>query len=327
MKKDRRNNTQEHSNFVVKDDEVIQMIDILSKDFDTDEVRKLSKTWIRAVMSQPYHKNKLERRPFEYSNKKLSDYLTWREKSKITNKITLHLSHHNNKINRGHGDNTSGRHTTCAAESLSSSSDTKKVATTVSPGSLYWFGTDNEGSPNLWYRADRTLFEKVNVNNEMEWTSVVIQAALDIMPENTHNFNFVILFDKYDPLKAMRKPNLGPAFVKTFMMSYPDRLKRGFMVTGTLGHIFYKMAKGIAPASIMDKVTETRSREVTAQLLVKEGILNDENEVPDFMGGTFIHDNEIITNYSAMIKGIRLAMFGGAAAAAATSEAEESSSS
>jgi len=312
MKKDRRNNTQ-RSNFVVTDDEVIQMIDALSKDFDTEEVQKLSKTWMRAIMSQPYNKNKLERRPFEYSNKKLSDYLTWREKSKITNKISHHLTHYDNKINKDHDDNTPD-HTSAAKSFSSSSSDTKKLAMTVSPGCLYWFGTDNEGSPNLWYRADRTVFEKSNVKNEMECTSVVIQAALDIMPEGIHDFNFVLLFDVYNPLKAMRKPNLAPAFVKTFMTICPDRLKRAYIVTGTLGHVFYKIAKGIAPESIMDKVTETKSREVTAQLLVKEGILSDENEVPDFMGGTFIHDNEIITNYSAMIKGIRLAMFGGAAA-------------
>jgi hypothetical protein len=46
------------------------------------------------------------------------------------------------------------------------------------------------------------------------------EAGLDaMMASNPHvyDINFVILFDVFNPLEAMRKPTLAPAFVKLFM--------------------------------------------------------------------------------------------------------------
>lgn len=271
--------------FDVKDEEVDNMIDELSKAqrWNKDDIEYLSKAWIRAVMSQPYKKKKHMRRPFEYSKKKLAEYLDWRTRSCITSKISHHLN-----------------------------SDGEEFAKlTKSPGSLYWYGTDNEGSPILWYHSDLMKFdEAMEVKDEMEVTSLVIQAAIDAMPANIHNFNFVICFDIFNPMKALRHPNLAPAFIKTFMRICPDRLKRGVFLTGTLGHVFYKLAKRLASSSIMDKVIETRSREETANFFVSEGLVG-EHQVPTFMGGTYAHDDKITKCFPTMIDEIKKTMMRG----------------
>jgi hypothetical protein len=57
----------------------------------------------------------------------------------------------------------------------------------------------------------------------------------------------------------------------------------------------------------MNKVTQTKSREITVQLLVDDGVLR-KDEIPDFMGRTFVHDQNITLNYPSMIKAIKLSM-------------------
>lgn len=246
-----------------------------------NEVRRLSIEWIRAVMGQRYKKNKQKRRPFEYSEKKLIEYLLWRKKTNITSKIAQHIN-----------------------------SDGSGVAKlTTSQGCFYWCGVDSEGSPNLWYRADKQCFDSAIIQNEMERAALVMQAGLDAMPTKTCTINFIICFDVFNLLKAMKKPGLAPAFIKAFITICPDRLKRAYMVTGNIGHMFYKLAVSLAPASIMSKVVETRSREDAARQMVNEGIVSEE-EVPEFMGGECVHDEQITLNYPTMIRSITLAMKG-----------------
>jgi hypothetical protein len=160
----------------VSDEEVNQMIAslIMFKEGDcyegeewANEVRRLSVEWIRAVMSQPYKKNKQKRRPFEYSEEKLITYLHWRKKTNITSKIAQHIN-----------------------------SDGSGVAKlTTNAGSFYWHGVDSEGSPNLWYRADKQCFSSAIVQNEMEVCALIMQAGLDAMPAKTYNINFIICSD------------------------------------------------------------------------------------------------------------------------------------
>ena len=269
------------SSFLVTDEEVKGMIEVLSKQEQLkDEVQYLSEAWVRAVMSKPCKNKKHQRRPFEYSQKKLMDYLTWRKESGITSKISYYID----------------------------SDGTELAHKTTSNGCFYWYGVDKDGSPIIWYLANLTNFDKAVVKDEMENTSLILQAVLDTMPPHIYDINFVICFDVFNPLKAMKRPNFAPAFIKTFMKICPDRLKSAVMVTGTIGHVFYKVANTLAPKSLMDKVVETRSREDAAGMLIEAGVLS-EKEVPDFMGGTFVHDENITKNYPNMMKTIKAAMW------------------
>ena len=70
-----------------------EMIQSLSQEDDawTEEVKHLSRSWIKAIMAQPYTKNKSIRRPFHYSKKKLSSYLAWRKECNLTEEMSYYM--------------------------------------------------------------------------------------------------------------------------------------------------------------------------------------------------------------------------------------------
>lgn len=270
--------------FDVTDEECNEMIQALGQDQAPwhGEVKYLSKSWVKAVMSQPYRKNKKIRRPFDYAKKKIVDYLDWRTKNNITKDIAYY----------------------------SALEDGKEFIKVFKTGGhdLYWYGVDKDGCPNLWYRADMTIFEKVEVKKTPKASALIMQAALDKMPSNIHNFNFIVVFDKFNVFKAMSKPTLAPAFVRTFLKISPDRLKSAYFITGGAGGFFFDIAAKIAPASVMDKTTKCKSREEAAALLQRDGILKTE-EIPTFMGGGYEQDENIMKNYSHMMVEIEKAMY------------------
>lgn len=75
-------------------------------------------------------------------------------------------------------------------------------------------------------------------------------------------------------------------------------------MTGTLGHVFYKIAKQIAPSNIMDKVSEVQSKEEASKLIIYDKII-EEDTILTFLGGTYDHDEEVVGPFSSMIKEIR----------------------
>lgn len=263
--------------FQVTEEEITKMIDDLSQKFEKDEIQKLSRAWIREIMIQPNSKKKSLRRTFDYSKNKLIQYLAWRMKYKISDKISYH-------VNNSNSDGCS---------------DISKLAS-GGPGGLYWFGTDKDLSPILWYHANLSNFGKMNVQDEMEFTSLIITAALDAMPHDIYSLNFVILLDEFNPLDIAKKPTLIPTFVKTMMKVCPERLKRSYLVVGGVGQFIYEIAKGLTTPDMMNKFMVSSSRQETAKKLVTDGVLRIE-QVPSFMGGTYIHDDAITKNYSIMI--------------------------
>ena len=57
----------------------------------------------------------------------------------------------------------------------------------------------------------------------------------------------------------------------------------------------------------MKKVVETRSREDSARIMVRDdAVSNDED--PNFMGGKYVHDKHITLNFPTMIRSINAAM-------------------
>ena len=218
-------------------------------------------------------------------------------------------------------------------EILSQHHQIVNVPKSSSPGSFYWYGTDIEGSPILWYLADQFDFKKANVKDDMDYSAHVIDEGLKSMPTKSQGMIFVICFDKFDTLKAIKRPNLAPAFIRTFMKSlskasqeqggkeatqeqfdlgkacqgeagvHSTRLKKAYFVTGTIGHIFYKLAKSLAPTHITDRIVEVRSREDAARLLVKDGVIEEKN-IPTFLGGSYLQDEITRKEYYTMMKAI-----------------------
>lgn len=270
--------------FYVDEEECDEMIASLENEKASwdGELKYLSRSWVKAVMSQPYNKNEKIRRPFNYAKKKIVDYLEWRYKTNVTEELEYYLSLEDGKEFRNEFKNGWSY-------------------------DLYWYGVDKDGCPNLWYRADLTDFDKVEVKKASKTLALILQAAVDKMPSKIHNFNFIIVFDEFNLFTALRKPTLAPSFIKTFVKISPDRLKSAYFITGTAGTIFYDIAKKIAPASIMNKTIKCKSRAEAASLLKSAGIL-DADEIPTFMKGNYEQDENVIKNYFNMIENIDTVM-------------------
>ena len=284
--------------FEVTEAECDEMIEALSQENASwkEEVKYLSRSWVKAIMAKPDKKNKDKRRPFDYAKKKIVDNLAWREEFGVSDQIAHYLSLEDGE---GFNDLTANSH------------------------DLYWYGVDKDGSPNLWYRADKTNFRSVQPKKSNKAVGLMIQAALDRMPASLHNINVIICFDEYNTFQAMKKPTLGPNFIKTFIKVCPDRLKSAYFVTGGLGTVFYNLSKKLAPSSIMDKVVRYKSRDEAAESLVINSVLTD-IEVPTFMGGTHVQDEKIIQNYSVMIRTIEETMHAKVSSSSSQSEATTS---
>jgi hypothetical protein len=147
----------------------------------------------------------------------------------------------------------------------------------------------------------------MNVKNEMEFTSLIMTAAFDVMPQHIYNINFIMILDECKSKDVLKRPNLVPAFIRIMMTVCPDRLKRAYVIAGSVGQLCYNVAKRVAPPSIMGKVLLSRSRLKVAKELVEDGVLR-KDQIPQFMGGTFIHDEQITKNYLQMIEALKVQM-------------------
>lgn len=272
--------TSQHT-FPVTQEELNLMIEELSIEY-YDESKYLSRPWVAQVMSQPYKKDKNVRRPFEYSKKKLSSYLAWRTEFGITSKVLRSLEESNAEFNSKHPS--------------------------FLDGGLYWYGVDNSGCPILWIHVDKTNFENADTHRNMTMSAVVIQSVLDAIPPPACMINVVILSDTVSLRRAMKKPDLTPAFIKLFTEVCPDRLKSAIMVTSIAGHYFYKMVKMFGPKSVVSKVVETKSRSKASEMLLDHGILKSPDDVPDFLGGPRVHHYDKSSDFKGMMKEIISAM-------------------
>ncbi len=292
--------------FSVTDNEVDRMLLALAEEHDEDldmqdEIKQLSRSWVTAVMSQLYSKGKNkkqpQRRPFEYSKKKILCVLEWRRKygllrSDLPKRMIVD------------GDPING-----------------KYAKEFSMGCFYWYGTDSDGTPNLWYRMELMNWDHVDLERGLEYNGLILQSAFDAMPTNIHQLNFILLLDHFNPVHAVKNPRLGPSFLKLFMKSCPDRLKRAVMVTGFAGGLLHNIAKALAPQSLMDKITVMRDRNDAANALIRMGLVSaypagdgidsedkQQDGLPTFLGGEEKHVEEVTTNLSRMISTVQSKM-------------------
>ena len=129
-----------------------------------------------------------------------------------------------------------------------------------------------------------------------------MKSVFQKIPSHYSNINFILLLDDFSPIQAIRHPRIGPKFLQSFVKSCPnDCLKTAVMVTGTTGHIFYNILKGLASKDFLKKVTVVRSRDAAASLLVEKGIAGSINELPTFLGGRAIHDDDKTKSLKGMI--------------------------
>lgn len=261
--------------FAVTEDEIDRMLVHFTNHPDLkEEADFLSRLWIKEIMSKPNRKNKKRRRPFEYSKSKIRNYLQWRKDTRVTAMISVCLE-----------DETR-----------------TQFSQEFESGCFYWFGIDKQGSPNLWFRMDRFPWESLDLKRHMDFSAVMIQGLLDVLPPHVTNVNVILLADKCPLMQLIKHPKIAPALMNLWLKSAPDRLKKCVMITGAVGGHFFKLVKKIAPCNVVDKINPVSSRIEAAKWMLEQGILKSEDDVPDFLGGIARHPEEIITSYPTMMK-------------------------
>lgn len=187
----------------------------------------------------------------------------------------------------------------------------RSLSNEFNTGSFYWFGRDQDGTPTLWYRIDRMDWDNIVFKKRMQYTDLVLKSVLQKMPSDLYeneennapnNMNFVLLLDDFSPIQMLKHPKIGPAFLKSFVKTCPGNcLKSAVMVTGTTGHVFYKIVKGIASKSFVSKISVVHSRDAAASMLVEKGIVRSKHELPTFLGGNMEHHGSVTKSLSGMV--------------------------
>ena len=145
-------------------------------------------------------------------------------------------------------------------------------------------------------------WESIILEKRIKYTELVMESVLRKIPSRYRSINFVLLLDDFSPMQAIKHPRIGPSFLRSFIKSCPnDCMKTVVMVTGTTGHIFYNILKGLASKDFMKKVTVVKSRDVAASLLVEKEIARNKHEVPTFFGGNAVHDDDTTKSLKGMI--------------------------
>mmetsp|Transcript_12782 Transcript_12782/g.14423 ORF Transcript_12782/g.14423 Transcript_12782/m.14423 type:complete len:288 (-) Transcript_12782:128-991(-) len=270
----------------ISDAEVSQMIEAVcsNTDFNDDDTKHINRRWVKAVMSQPYSEDKTIRRPFEYSQKKIEKHIKWRKENRVNSLMSTYLSQQ-------------------------PSDEDNELQFEIDQGAFYWYGVDNERSPNVWLALDDKGNWRSNFDEErkLKCAYLYLQAAFDVMPPDVHNVNVILLLDKFPLSEVIKHPTFAVKFLKNFMVSSPDRLKRAVLVTGNLVNVFYKVAKRLAPKNVLSKIKVFRSREEAASYLASKKIVKNVNEVPFAREGK-MHEDEITKSFSSMIGAIEKQM-------------------
>lgn len=261
-----------------------------------NDIEQISRQWIGQVMSQPSKTNKNQPRSFEYSKEKILKVIQWRQKNMLLD------SDLKRRIEVDGDPNLGGQ-----------------FAIEFSTGCFYGYGTDADGSPNLWVREELLGWDNVDLKKRKAYSGLLLQSVINAMPPEIHSLNFILLLDGFNPINVVRYPRLGPNFLQTFMKCCPDRLKRAVMVTGTTGRVFYNVAKTIAPKNLVDKITVFNDRQAAGEFLIKSGILTAPEAVtttaseqnacssdisillPTFLGGNSKHEEEVTKSLPLML--------------------------
>jgi len=236
-----------------------------------DDYNYLSDTYILSVASKPYSKDPSVRRPLEYTMEKLGVLMEWRKENAVD---LLDM------VNLAVGPETA----TEAVENPSKLTQGKALVNSLNYSSMYWHGLDKQGRPILWIRCDRMPWYP---DVEAQTRALILLADIGIskMPEGTTDF--VVLSDSNSPPPP--NPQFMISLLGALVKGYPDRLHQ--LVSCPVGSILQYIMKLLLPlmpsrlASKIILISQEESKEKLNDIL-----LNGEDDIPTFLGGTSSHD-------------------------------------
>jgi len=237
-----------------------------------DDYTYMSDAYIKSVASKPYSKDPTIRRPLEYTMDKLSHVMEWREQVGAPDFEGL--------VTLANGPDTAP----AAVEQPKSLTKAKAMATSLNNGSLYWHGMTKDGKPILWIRCGRKPWYP-NVEAEVNALILIADAGIRAMPEGVTDF--VVISDSYSPPPPV--PTFMIGVLKALVRGYPDRLS--VLLSAPVGSIIQfvmNLLLPLMPGRLAGKFL--LKDEENAREILKEWLLNGEDDIPTFFGGKVDHD-------------------------------------
>lgn len=252
-------------------EDVDRMIaDLTSDEAIRSEVSFLSKSWVKSVMSQPSKSNKDEKRSFEYSKKKLERYLLWRKENNVVDLVRANIQ-----------------------------GTDQEFFVDIAEKSLYWYGVDRQGRPILWERFERFDWKRMNSERKLMYYILLFEAIFQVMPPEIDSICVVAITDGIPYLRAMSRPRFFIDIAKLFTNVFPDRLGGFYGLTNAATLAVSKILRPILPAKVRSKMHFYTRAKMCHELL--HTVLPEGEDLPDFLGGSVVHDEEVIGNFSRMI--------------------------
>ena len=160
----------------------------------------------------------------------------------------------------------------------------KALAVSLNNGSCYWHGFTKKGQPILWIRCGRKSWYP-NVEAEVNALILLADAGIKAMPEGVTDF--VVISDSNSPPPPV--PSFLINVLKVLVKGYPDRL--GMLISAPVGSIIQfvmNLLMPLMPGRLAGKFILKGIDGATE--LMKEMLMNGEDDIPMFFGGTANHD-------------------------------------
>ncbi|CAJ1966314.1 unnamed protein product [Cylindrotheca closterium] len=249
---------------------------IIRKELETqfpDDCTYLSDAYILSVASKPYSKDPTKRRPLEYSMEKLTNVMEWRAQEGAPQMDAMV------KLANGPEDWPE------AVEYPQKLAKAKALATALNYSGLYFHGLTKDGRPILWVRTNRMPWYP-DVDAQCNALITLADAGIRAMPEGVTDF--ICISDSSYP------PPPNPTFLikllKALVKGYPDRLSALWSApVSSVIQFVMNLLLPLMPGRLASKVVLLDLDGVRDKL--KDILMNGEEDIPTFFGGSCQHDN------------------------------------
>lgn len=236
-----------------------------------DDYETLSDAYVLSVASKPYSKDPTVRRPLDYTIKKLTEVMTWRQENAVALEEMLALA-------------SGPENSTEAVENPTRYTKAKALATSLNYSSMYWHGLDKVGRPVLWIRTGRMPWYP-DVEAQVNALILLADAGIKLMPEGITDF--VCLSDSNSPPPP--NPQFMMNLLNALVKGYPDRLHNLISCpVGSIIQFVMQLLLPLMPGRLASKILLIGTEESKGKL--SEILLNGEADIPTFLGGTKDHD-------------------------------------
>ena len=224
-------------------------------------------------MSQPSKTNKDEKRCFEYSKSKFETYLLWRKENNIVDLVWANIQ-----------------------------GTDQEIFEDIAEKSLYLYIVDRQGRPILWERFERFEWKSMNTERKSMYYILLFEAIFQVMPPEIDSICVIAVTDGIPYLRAMNWPRFFIDIAKLFTNVFPDRLRGFYGLTNTATLAVYNILRPILPAKVRSKIHFYTRAKMSHELV--HAVLPEGEDLPDLLGGSVVHDEEVIVNFPRMISSI-----------------------